>query len=237
MKVQETRPVEEEMDRIDDLSMNRPANIGRDKVKMWGVWLDADLVGRKAGKNQAAFLTDEVDDDTMAERIFSVGVTQMKLGEYAAAGGLFNRAVGLVGGSSSRRGGEIALWEAQAVHANGDVAAALRLLKGLEQHMDSSVGKVAGEIRYIFEAPKLEMDPDNMVKIPDLSRLDDWDSKRDMRFATQTTGGPVREFKKPPKKHSLEWVKEQRNEPPAEIDPVQFCLLLSLAVGSIFLFR
>ena len=52
----------------------------RDKVKMWGVWLDADLVGRKAGKNQAAFLTDEVDDDTMAERIFSVGVTQMKLG-------------------------------------------------------------------------------------------------------------------------------------------------------------
>lgn len=226
------------MDRIDDLAMNRPANIGREKIKMWGVWLDADLVGRKAGKNQAQFLTDpeqEIDDETMAERIFSVGVTQMRTGEYTAAAGLFKRAVSLLG-IASRRGGEMALWEAQALHAKGDAAAAIVMLKGLENHKDNSVGKVAAEIRYIFEAPKLEMDPDNLVKIPDLSDLDEWSYKQSMKQASPMKGRP-KDYKKPPKKHSLEWVKEQRNEPPAETDPLFAFFTLALAMGSFLIFR
>eukprot|EP00953_Heterococcus_sp_UTEX-ZZ885_P021023 11746-Heterococcus_DN1.PRE.2 len=49
--------LEAELDALDDMVMNRPANKGRDQVKVFGAWLDADVAGRKTGRgNRAAEL-------------------------------------------------------------------------------------------------------------------------------------------------------------------------------------
>jgi len=64
-------------------------------------------------------------------------------------------------------GGEVSLWLALAYDAAGQRAECISLYKLLEDtHSSREIRKQAYELRFILEAPKLELSPDELVSIP-----------------------------------------------------------------------
>ena len=83
--------------------------------------------------------------------------------EFATAAALYERAVELAS-ADTRKGGEYTLWLAQAMHAAGEEAPAISMLKALEKsHRDRAVCVVAAEILFILTAPKLELGRDSFI--------------------------------------------------------------------------
>lgn len=252
---QGAKSLDEEYEEIDGLSMLRPPNVGSEKVKMFGVWLDGDVAGRKAGQPQqpqrggeGEGKGGELTDQEKADIFFGDAVGYFNRGEYAAAVALLERAIELSEGpqrrgAQSRRGGEFRLWQAQALHAQGDATgdAALRgdaraMLKELKDHSDRAVRVVAAEILYIFEAPQLELGADMKVSIPDLSslKMDAYGTRK-----SRKAKGNQREYavlEPGPEKYSIEWVKEQRLEGPAPLDPTLPLVAAALSAASLAFF-
>tara|TARA_B100000795_G_scaffold23013_1_gene15439 strand:- start:1065 stop:1310 length:246 start_codon:yes stop_codon:yes gene_type:complete len=78
----------------------------------------------------------------------------MRKGEYRAATTAFTQAIAAYpGGMTSRKGGEYAVWLAQALHARGQTDEAKELLKSFEKHPDGDVRSVADSVLYIYQAP------------------------------------------------------------------------------------
>ena len=70
-------------------------------------------------------------------------------------------------------GGEIQLWLALAYQAVGRETDCIDMYKAVEKtHPLTSVRRQAAGLRYIMEAPKLELAPDEKVSIPLLTDLD-----------------------------------------------------------------
>lgn len=70
-------------------------------------------------------------------------------------------------------GGEIQIRLALALSANGKEDECIALFKELEQsHPLHSIRKQAENLRFIMEAPKLEIGEDEKVQVPSLSSLD-----------------------------------------------------------------
>jgi tetratricopeptide (TPR) repeat protein len=70
-------------------------------------------------------------------------------------------------------GGEIQIWLATAYEATGQHQAAMDRCRQLRQHPDPRIRKQSADILYIWEAPVLQTRPDWLVKIPDLSQMED----------------------------------------------------------------
>ena len=82
------------------------------------------------------------------------GVKGMRAGEYRAAVTAFTQAIAAYpGGMTSRKGGEYAVWLAQALHAKGQTDEAKELLVSIEKHPDGDVRSVADSVLYIYQAP------------------------------------------------------------------------------------
>ena len=86
--------------------------------------------------------------------VSQAGVKGMRKGEYRAATTAFTQAIAAYpGGMTSRKGGEYAVWLAQALHARGQTDEAKELLKSFEKHPDGDVRSVADSVLYIYQAP------------------------------------------------------------------------------------
>jgi hypothetical protein len=100
-------------------------------------------------------------------------------GQAAYARGQYPRSVQLLEGALneegpfSQVGGEIQLWLALAYNACGREEECVEVYRVLENtHPAPAIRKQAASLRYIIEAPKLEIDPDERVAIPVLTDLD-----------------------------------------------------------------
>ncbi|MFK8182119.1 MAG: hypothetical protein AB8B99_02005 [Phormidesmis sp.] len=74
-------------------------------------------------------------------------------------------------------GGEIQMWLVNAYVAAGDNEAGLALCRKLIRHPDLETQRQSKRLLYILEAPELEMNPEWVTKIPDLTGMED-DQKR-----------------------------------------------------------
>lgn len=174
------------------------------KVSAFGARLDDDIAGQDVtigGKKSME----------LHERNFEMGNKLMLRGEYKEAVKMFTQAtVNAPGGLTGRRGGQYAVYLAQALQAANRRDDAARLLQKCEAHPDQDVRKIAESVLYIMQAPELKLDADQFVSITMPDEDDMW--------------GPRRMVKKPkdppPEKYSLEWyvleAEKRKNAQPAE---------------------
>ena len=87
------------------------------------------------------------------ERLFQAGNTYMRRGEYKSAVTAFTQATAAApGGMGNRKGGQYAIYLAQALQAAGRKKEAVGLLKRCESHPDADVRKIADNVLYIMQA-------------------------------------------------------------------------------------
>eukprot|EP00903_Cladosiphon_okamuranus_P005593 g5565.t1 len=227
--------LEQSLDAIDDVYMDRQPGEGRDKVKVFGAWLDADIAGRKAGQgNRAAGLIaradrgEELSDQEMAEIFYEEAISVMRRRECDNAVALLEEAVALAG-EDSRRGGEFKLWAAQALQEAGRNEQAVGVLKSLKGHRDLDVRKVGAELLYIAQAPKLALNDKDFVEFPDVSSITEPYDKKEM-------GKPkVTPWKKPEKENDFFYVEEGAGQAPGN-DPVMLLAAIACILGLSYVF-
>ena len=73
----------------------------------------------------------------------------------------------------SSLGGEIQIWLATALESAGDHEGARDRCRQLRTHPDVTIRRQSADILYIWEAPVLQTPEDWVVKIPDLSQVED----------------------------------------------------------------
>eukprot|EP00752_Nemacystus_decipiens_P016317 g14592.t1 len=227
--------LEQSLDAIDDVYMDRLPGEGRDKVKVFGAWLDADVAGRKAGQgNKAADLIaradrgEELSDAEKAEVFYEEAISVMRRRDCDNAVVLLEKAVALAG-EDSRRGGEFKLWAAQALQEAGRNKQAVGVLKSLKGHRDLDVRKVGAELLYIAQAPKLALNDKDFVEFPDVSRITEPYDKKEM-------GKPkVAPWKRPEKENDMFYVEEGAGQAPGN-DPVMFLAAILGILGLSYVF-
>eukprot|EP00887_Chlorella_sp_A99_P000247 scaffold13.g247.t1 len=116
---------------------------------------------------------DELQREKEARAVkFKQGKTAYARGQYPASVALLESALNEEG-PLSLLGGEIQLWLALAYQACGREQDCIDTYKIIEKtHPVPAIRRQAGELRYIMEAPKLEISPDERVQIPVLTDLD-----------------------------------------------------------------
>lgn len=100
------------------------------------------------------------------------GCSAFERGQYRQAANHLAKASALVK-RNSRLGGEIQIWLVTAYQAVGDRDKAIELCTQLRRHPDPDTSKQGRRLLYILEAPQLQARPEWLVKIPDLTALDD----------------------------------------------------------------
>ena len=188
------------------------------KVTIFGARLDEDVAG-----------WDGVKADTAEEHSqqFDLGVKAMRRGEYKLAVSAFTRAVASVPeGMMGRKGGQYAVYLAEALQASGRKKEAVGLLSRCESHPDQDIRKVSENVLYIYKAPELKLGKENFVSIEPLAEVDDWNTPR-RRVAEQKDP--------PPEKYSLEWYvleaeKRKSSVAAAEPEPAAPALVASGAI-------
>ncbi|SKB12547.1 conserved hypothetical protein [Planktothrix sp. PCC 11201] len=112
---------------------------------------------------------------------------------------------------NSRLGGEIQMWLVTALEASGLRQDAIALCKQLTRHPNTGTRQQARRLLEVLEAPKLYIDPEGFVKIPDLDHLDVQGDSRSQNNSAAT----VRSIPKssvPPVINNLDGVKSQDNQ-------------------------
>lgn len=108
--------------------------------------------------------------------------TQYQAGKVAFEGGQYVKAVKSLEAASalvdrtSRLGGEVQIWLVTAYQASGNTEGAIGLCRQLTRHPSLETRKQAKRLIFILEAPQLTIPPEWMVKIPDLTALDENES-------------------------------------------------------------
>lgn len=182
------------------------------RSQVFGAWLDNDIIQQ---------------DGVTIDSKLSLGVAAMSSGSYPAAVATLREAVAEAGGEMSRKGGQTAIWLAQALYANGEQAAATAMLERLQQsHPMRNVRKASSEIKYILTAPELRLDASNFVQIPDSLLEAERRGRQTPEYA---------KMEKPPEKYSLEWYMLQkpvraRDERKADPTPAVAALTAGLAL-------
>lgn len=161
-----------------------------------------ELVARelgRAGVRELSEVQDKYKDklrDKLAERAlelerqkaakrekFTLGKLAYERGEYSASTQFLEAALNDEG-PFSVLGGEVQLWLALAYQAEGREEECLDLYRRVEAtHPVPKIRKQAADLRYIMEAPKLEVAPEERVEIPVLSNLE---ANRRFKPATST---------------------------------------------------
>ena len=199
------------------------------RVTVFGARLDDDI----AGDNVALSEKPPTEEH---ERLFEQGIALMKRGEYKMAVKAFTQATAAApGGLTARRGGQYAIYLAQALQAANRKKEAVGLLKRCESHPDADVRKIADNVLYIMQAPELKLESDQFMSIPSIDLSDDWGRGR----RTMEQKDP------PPEKYSLEWyvleAEKNRNRKAAEpADPAPAllaCGALMLGTFALLLMR
>ena len=203
----------------------QPATSGG-RVTAFGARLDDDVAGTLTEK----------DIRTEHERLFAAGNNLMLRGEYKKAVTAFTQATAAApGGMSNRKGGQYAIYLAQALQAVGRKKEAVGLLKRCEAHPDQDVRKIADSVLYIMQAPELKLDADQFMRIDSLGDVDDWGS---------SSRKPTQQKDPPPEKYSIEWymleaertrLARESAAPPADQKPALIvgALLLLGTVGAV----
>ena len=91
--------------------------------------------------------------------------------------------------SNSRLGGEIQIWLVTAYEASGQRQDAIALCKQLVRHPTVGTRQQARRLLEVLEAPKLYIDPEGFVKIPDLNHLEEKEKARVSQYSV--TSKPV----------------------------------------------
>jgi tetratricopeptide (TPR) repeat protein len=112
-----------------------------------------------------------------AKRSLELGQATFERGRYPKAIEHFQQALAL-SNPISGLGGEIQLWLVNAYIAAGDNERGLSLCRKLIRHPDLETQRQSKRLLYILEAPELEMKPEWVTKIPDLSNLGDDNVRR-----------------------------------------------------------
>ncbi len=106
---------------------------------------------------------------------YQAGRVAFESGLYAQAVKSLETATGLVD-RNSRLGGEVQMWLVTAYEASGDTERAIGLCGQLTRHPRQETRQQAKRLLFILEAPKLTIPPEWMVKIPDLTALEENES-------------------------------------------------------------
>lgn len=115
---------------------------------------------------------DSAEKKAQAKESLALGQTTFERGRYKQAITHFQTALAL-SNPMGARGGEIQMWLVNAYVAAGDNAAGLALCRKLIRHPDLETQRQSKRLLYILEAPELEMKPEWVTRIPDLSDLED----------------------------------------------------------------
>ncbi len=116
--------------------------------------------------------TQQTDPQEQALTAFEQGQNWFERGQYREAVAALSQA-NTWAESTSRLGGEIQMWLVTAYEAAGQRQAALDLCRTLKIHPDWQTRKQSQRLLYILEAPKLELRPEWLTEIPDLSQVQD----------------------------------------------------------------
>lgn len=117
------------------------------------------------------------DKKAQAQAAFDLGQATFERGRYRQALTHFQTALSL-SNPMGARGGEIQLWLVNAYVAAGDNESGLALCRKLIRHPDLETQRQSKRLLYILEAPELEMKPEWVTKIPDLTGLEDDQGRR-----------------------------------------------------------
>lgn len=127
---------------------------------------------------------------------FSAGKKAYERGQYPASVKLLELALEEEG-AFTQLGGEIQLWLALAYQACGREEECLEVYRTVERtHTLPAMRRRAANLRYILEAPKLEISPDERVQIPLLTGLE---ANRGGRAAVSRPRAPPKTERKVPK--------------------------------------
>jgi len=110
---------------------------------------------------------------------YQAGKDAFERGRYRESVQFLARASALATPSSSLSG-EIQIWLVTAYEAAGQSPEAIALCRQLNRHPDLDTRKQSRRLLYILEAPKLNLRPEWLNQIPDLSAVSDSDP-RDFR--------------------------------------------------------
>jgi tetratricopeptide (TPR) repeat protein len=165
---------------------------------VFGARLDDDVAGESRARAEGG--------QEEHEKLFDQGTTLLRKGEYKQAVTAFTQATALApGGLAGRRGGQYAVYLAEALGAAGERGEGIALLKRCEAHPDQNVRKISAQVLYIMEAPELKLGREQFVEIPSLQDLD---SKRTV---------VAREKDPPPEKYSLEWYVQEAEKKKSQV--------------------
>jgi hypothetical protein len=168
--------------------------------------------------------------------MFETGVALFYSGRYERAVAVFEAVEKATGGSGTRRGGQVALWRAQAIYAVGGEEGRRdtgRILAGLETHADADVGKAAAELRYILSAPELPMAPgSDFHLIPTLEETEGLTSGPRWLLAQSGIGRVKQSKSERPEKYSLEWYLEKARPEAPEGNRAELMLFAVVLLAS-----
>lgn len=124
--------------------------------------------------------------------------TEYQAGRYAFERGQYREAVQHLREAhqcvdrNSSIGGEVLIWLLGAYQALGESAEAIALCKNLTRHPSIEIRKQAKRLLFILEAPQLNTRPEWLIEIPDMSALDEGNSKVSQITAKATAKPPKR---------------------------------------------
>lgn len=172
-----------------------------------------DKIKDKLAKRAEEIRVEEEALKARLSRNLNLGKEAYECGEYVASVRLLEQAVEDAG-PDTNLGGEAQLWLALSYQACGRETDSISLYKQLEaSHPSRKVKKQAGDLRYILEAPKLQIDEDERVKIP-LLQSDTWRQKERKTFTPKSM---IRTSA--PEKKSSYWDRDWQAPNPLSIIP------------------
>ena len=238
-----TIPIADANDKLPELK----APVEGKQVRMFGAKLDAGLAGTRAvsrktiqevlTKYAAGNSTEGMASaEDQSEIFYGAAVDAMNRGNYDKSVKLLNRAC-YFAGVTSRRGGQMQLWLAQALYAARRRGEALKLLTALKSHPDSDVRKVGKELAFILQAPELKLEDSSRVSI-DMDNFNDDVSYERAPDGTIRLRNKVNKLEEQPEYGSVDWVLAQPPPPPAqEMDPAPLLIAVALCIGGLAFFR
>lgn len=121
---------------------------------------------------------------------YQAGEKAFERGQYRESVQYLTKANHLAG-QNSRLGGEICIWLVTAYEAAGQRQEAIALCRQLQHHPIGKIRKQSRQLLYILEAPRLNLRPEWLTQIPDLSGVND-DPKYRRGGSASSASGSVR---------------------------------------------
>jgi hypothetical protein len=135
----------------------------------------ASAIRAKLERRAEELAREDAERRAREARNFELGKALYERGEYGRCVEALELGVEDAGGRGTQLGGEAAMWLALGYQACGREEQCLETYKWLEQnHPNKRLRKQAADLRYILEAPKLELSPDERVTVPVISSDDLW---------------------------------------------------------------